>query len=270
MTVFGVEEQKIIEWLKAHHLDEQSGLDELTIPPGLLLLIPTDPEDRETAEIIDGLTETDRKILNYLSKGLPDEVIVESLESESPEGYWIRKEQILKLVDPKGPAARIFAGRRKWAERILELADELDREAEKIRNRKRMRISVILSPFFLVACYFIFWPLLVRPDTAALFDKYRESVSVDTTIIDTTNYNGSRWYDAMVEFYSDDPATSQPLLQELIDEGTEYLPKARWFLSLTYLRQGDIRECRSQLSVIKEEDPEFYQTIPRRLLTDLR
>jgi hypothetical protein len=263
MTGDIADERRIIEWLKAHPLDDQSALDELTIPSGLLELIPVAPEDRALAGFIDNLSDEDRKLLNFLLRELPAEAIIESMDFESPEEFWIRKRRLEEELAnrPMSGVARIFLERRQWADRILEMADALDREADKSRNRKRLRISLLLSPVFLAACYFLFWPLLVKPDPATLFEKYREKVQVDTTQIDTTNYNGSRWYDAMVVFYSDDPLASQSLLLDLVDEGTEYLTQARWFLGLTYLRQGNLKDYRSQLSILKEEDPEFYHSI---------
>jgi hypothetical protein len=275
MTGNGVEEARIIGWLKAHPLDENATLDEFSIPEEIWRQVPLEPYEAELSGLIDGLSPDDQKLLCYLARSLPADAIIESMEFASPEEFWVRKSAVEEKLEGwqagwPGTVAGIFEKRRVWAEKILELADVVDRENEKTRNRKRLKVSLFLSPFFLAACFLIFWPMLVKPDPAVLFERFRNAVPVDTALIDTTNYNGARWYQAMSDFYSDDPITSQILLQELIDEGTEYLTPARWFLSLTFLRRGNFRECRTQLELLKDEDPSFDKKTIRLLYKQLR
>jgi len=210
-------------------------------------------------------------------------LIRETLVFSSPEEFWIRRKTIITWLfrsaglDPLpdlttelvGRVLKVFKVRQSLIETMAFVSDSMDKDREKKKNTRKKWISLSLAPLILAACILIVYPILVKPDPAVLFERYRSSLPADTLNIDTTNYNASRYYQAMVLFGTDDLATAKSLLDELILEGTEYQTTARWFESLILLREGKLAPCREQLKLIREEDPAFFKVHGANLLKDL-
>lgn len=270
-------------WLKENPLPEQEGLDAFGVPEELFFLHESTGPEKQADRFIRTLDAEDQRLLFYISRDLAPELIREVLSFNSPEQYWIRKEQLMQGLqrsfgreitaepgnDLISAVTHVFMIREKLAEMILVEADVLEKEAEKIRNKRRARAYLFSAPFILLLAFIFIYPALKKPDLLSLFDQYKSTFQTDTTAIDTTQYSGNRFYQALDFFLSDDLPQARILLEELISEGTEYQVTSRWYLALIHLHGGNTDACREQLRLIEKEDPAFFNEYGSKLLKRL-
>jgi hypothetical protein len=266
--------------LKENPLPDQEGLDAFGVPEEIFLLHESTRPEKQADRFIRTLIAEDQKLLFYISRDLAPELIREVLPFDSPEQYWIRKEQLMQGLqrsfgrpisaepgnDLISTVTHVFMIREKLAEMIIMEADVLEKEAEKIRNKRRARAYLFSAPVILLLAFVFIYPALKKPDMLSLFDEYKTTFQADTTAIDTTQYAGNRFYQAMDFFLSEELPQARTLFEELISEGTEYQVTSRWYLALIYLHEGNTDACREQLKLLKEEDPAFYEEYGKKLL----
>jgi hypothetical protein len=274
---------EIGKWLKENPLPEQEGLDAYGVPEELFLLHESTQLEKQADRFIRSLSTPDQKLLFYVSQNMSPELIREVLPFDSPEQYWIKKDYLLQSLqgyfgrtvssepgtDLINAVIRVFRMREELAEMILTESDLMEKEEEKAKNKRRGRIYLISSPFVLLLALIFILPLLKKPDLLSLFDQYRTTYQTDTTAIDTTQYSGNRFYQAMEFFLTGELPQARVLLEELVSEGTEYQVTSRWYLALIHLKEGNSAACREQLMVLREEDPVFFRAYGRKLVRRL-
>ncbi|HBB92912.1 MAG: hypothetical protein A2X22_07725 [Bacteroidetes bacterium GWF2_49_14] len=266
-------------WLKENPLPEQEGLDAFGVPEELFLLHELTGLEKQADRFIRTLVAEDQKLLFYISRDLAPDLIREVLPFDSPEQYWIRKEQLMQglqksfgrdiTAEPGNDlitaVTHVFMIREKLAEMILVEADVQEKETEKIRNKRRARVCLLSAPVILLLAFVFIYPALKKPDILSLFAQYKTTFQADTTAIDTTQYAGNRFYQAMDFFLSDELPQARTLFEELISEGTEFQVTSRWYLALIFLHEGNKDACREQLKLLKEEDPAFFNEYGKKL-----
>ncbi len=274
---------EIGKWLMKSPLPEQEGLDAFGVPQELFLLHESTEMEQQTDRFIRSLAAEDQKLLFYISRDLAPELIREVLPFDSPEHYWIRKEKLIRGLqmcfgreesaepgnDLITAVINVFRIRAEMAEMILQESEIIEKRAEKEKNKRRGRIYLISSPFVILLAFIFVFPQLKKPDLLSLFDQYKITFQTDTTAIDTTQYSGNRFYQAMEFFLSDELPQARVLLEELISEGTEYQVTSRWYLALIHLHEGNTDACREQLKMLREEDPVFFREYGRKLVRRL-
>jgi len=238
----------------------------------------------KTDRFIRSLPLEDQKLLVYHCRGLSQEIIRETIGYESPELYWIRlsgvvnglQKEMGREPEPdippelKAVVRQVESIRDGLVKEILEVSDNIDREARKKRNRTKALFSISGGLLLLLAAFWFIWPKWVRPDAAGLFDQYQSSLRIDTATIDTTRYDGNRFYEALDCFLSGELVPARALFMELVAEGTGYGVESRWFAALIDLRQENLESCREQLRLLKESDPVFFEAYGRKLLKKLK
>jgi hypothetical protein len=260
--------EKVRLWLSDHPLEANQDVDVHWVPAELFQM--TDADDRLKAlnHQIKGLPLKLQKLLLYLAKDTDPSLIIESLEYASPELFWLDKAVLVKEVDPKArqqDVLQVFEINARLLDRILETADEMDREAEKVRSRKIRRWSILAGPLLVLLLYLFVYPLVFRPSPTALFEKFRSAYRPDWSRIDTTAYEGSNYYDAVTLLDDGDFAEAAALFEELVPADSLYRIPARWFLALINLHSGDRQATLEQLKAIRFEDPDFYKKVAEEL-----
>ena len=259
---------EIRKWLQSHPLTDDGGLDVHGVP--VFLFDRTDADDRlkHLNRQIKGLPLQQQKLLLYLSRDIEPNLIIESMEYPSPELFWLDKALLVKEVDPTArqqEVLQVFGINQKLVDEIYAVSDIMDQEAEKSKSRKYRRWSLIAAPVILVLVILVVYPVLLKPDTNALYDRFKSAYKVDPSSIDTTSYNGGSFYEAILRMDQGDFAASAKLFEELIPADSSYRTKSRWFLALINLHNGDVESCREQLKALRADDQSFYKSVAEKL-----
>jgi hypothetical protein len=259
---------EIRKWLQSHPLTDDGSLDVHGVPVSLFDLTDTDERLKHLNRQIKGLPLQQQKLLLYLSRDIEPALIIESMEYPSPELFWLDKALLVKEVDPTArqqEVLQVFDVNQKLVDEIYRVSDIMDHEEEKSKSRKYRRWSLIAAPVILVLLVLVIYPLLIKPDTGALYDQFKSVYKVDLNSIDTTSYNGGSFYEAVLLMDQGDFAASAKLFEELIPTDSNYRATSRWFLALINLHNGDVESCQEQLKALRVDDPSFYKRVAEKL-----
>ena len=261
----------IEQWLSEHPLDPDKSLDSWELPEEIIRSEVSEDRLLQADRFLRTLSREDQELLVYSCKGLDPALILESLPGLSAGEYWDRRNHLCDLLGPVTPDSivEIHQIREQLAVRVIETGEAMERAKEAERNRRRTRWFLGLSPVFLAAVLFGILPVLLKPSPSELFNRYRSLLPADTLQPDTVSYDGLRWYEAQVSYYSGNPSDAVPLLEELLTEGTDRINAARWMLAMSYLQAGDRSRCREQLKLIRESDPDFFSRYGRDVIRKL-
>jgi hypothetical protein len=260
--------QEIRKWLADNPISEEVELDVHAVPESIFDL--TDASDRIKLlnRQIKALPLQQQKLLHYLSRNVDQALIIESMEYASPELFWLDRALLIKEVDPtarQNDVLRVFAVNEQLLDEIYAVSDIMDLEAEKSKNRKSLKYSLIAAPFFLALVFMFIYPLLVKPNPVALYDEYKNAYQPILSSIDTTSYVGGSYFEALLLMKEGNFSESATLFREIIPVDSTYRASSRWFLALISLRNGDQQSCKEQLKAIQSEDPAFYKKVAEKL-----
>lgn len=259
---------EIRKWLQSHPLTDDGGLDVHGVPVFLFDLTDADDRLKHLNRQIKGLPLQQQKLLLYLSRDIEPSLIIESMEYASPELFWLDKALLVKEVDPTArqqDVLLVFGINQQLVDEIYLVSDIMDREAEKTKNRKYRRWSLIAGPVILALLFFVVYPVLRKPETSALYDQFKSAYQVDLNSIDTTSYNGGSFYEAILLMDQGDFTASAKLFEELIPADSSYRVSSRWFLALINLHNGDVESCQEQLKALRVDDRSFYKRVAEKL-----
>jgi len=260
------------KWLARHPLKEDQELDVHGVPVSVFDLTDTDIRLKQLNRQIKGLPMQQQKLLLYLSRDIDPALIIESMEYPSPELFWLDKALLIKEVDPTArqqDVLQVFAVNESLLEGICTVSDIMDREAKKSKSRTYRNWSLIAAPVILLLAVLFVYPLLIKPDPVALFEKFKDTYRPDTASIDTTSYTGGSYYEAILLMGEGRFPESAKLFEEMIPSDSTFRTSSRWFLALINLRNGDRESCMEQLKAIQTEDPAFYKRVAEKLLQKL-
>ncbi len=263
---------EIRKWLDEHPLTENQELDVHGVPASLFDLIDTPGRLKLLNRQIKGLSLQQQKLLLYLSRDMDTSLIIESMEYPSPELFWLDKALLIKEVDPTArqqDVQQTFAVNESLLDEIYEVSDIMDLEAEKSQNRKYLKYLLITAPVILLLLFLFVYPVLIKPDPVALYEKFKVTYRPDIISIDTTSYAGGSYYEALLLMSEGNFAEAAILFEELIPGDSIYRVTSRWFLALINLRLGDKQSCLEQLSAIQADDPAFYKRVAAELYRKL-
>lgn len=262
----------IRKWLADHPFSQDQELDIHGIPTELFDQLNVDIRLKQLNRQIKGLPLQQQKLLLYLSRDIDPALIIESMEYSSPELFWLDKALLIKEVDPTArqqDVIEVFSINDSLLNEIIAVSDVVDREKEKSKGRRYRNGSLIAAPVILLLLYLFVYPLVVKPDPVALFEKFNSGYTPDRALIDTTTYNGGSYYEALLLMDEKQYMESATLFKELITVDSSLRTSSRWFLALINLRNGDRESCREQLSAIRSEDPDFYKQVAEPLYRKL-
>jgi hypothetical protein len=261
-------EPEIRKWLADHPLQEDQELDIHGVPASLFDRTDIDDRLKQLNRQIKGLPLQQQKLLHYLSRDLDPALIIESLEYRSPELFWLDKALLIKEVDPTArqqDVLQVFAVNKFLLDEIFSVSDIMDLEAEKSKNKTYRKWSLASVPLILLLLYIFVFPLLIRPDPVALYEKFKTAYRPDMASVDTVSYAGGSYYEAVLLMDEGNFTESAKLFEEMLSGNNSFRTGSRWFLALINLRSGDRKSCREQLKIIRKEDPEFYKKIAGKL-----
>jgi len=268
----GLLNREIRTWLADHPITENQELDIHGVPAGLFDLTQAEGRIKQLNHQIKGLPLRQQKLLLYLSRDIEPALIIESLEYTSPDLFWLDKALLVKEVDPKArkqDVLMVFEGNEALLTEIYAVSDAMDEEEERSKKKKYRRWSLVGVPVILLIVFVFVFPVLIRPDTVALYEKFNTSVLPDLSTVDTTTYNGGSYYEARLMMEEGNFAGSAKLFEELIPADSIYRVGSRWCLALINLRNGDKESCLEQLKAIRNEDPVFYRNVAEKLYRKL-
>ncbi|MFA5816816.1 MAG: hypothetical protein WC865_14480 [Bacteroidales bacterium] len=259
---------EIRKWLDDNTLTENQELDVHGIPVSLFDLTDTDDRLKQLNRQIKGLPIQQQKLLLYLSRDIDPALIIESMEYSSPELFWLDKALLIKEFDPTArqqDVLQVFAVNESLLAEIYSVSDIMDLEAEKSKSHKYRNWSLIAAPVILLLVYLFIYPVLIKPDPVALYEKFKVTYRPDIASIDTTSYVGGSYYEALLLMDEGNFAESAKLFEEMIPGDSPFRVSSRWFLALINLRNGDRASCREQLKAIQNDDPAFYKQVAEKL-----
>jgi hypothetical protein len=259
---------EIRKWLAENPLNEEQELDVHGVPVSFFDLADTDDRLKQLNRQIKGLPLKQQKLLLYLSKDIDPALIIESMEYQSPELFWLDKALLIKEVDPTArqqDVLQVFEVNELLLEEIRLLSDVMDQEADQAKARKTRNWSLMAAPVVLLLAVVFLYPLLFKPDPVALYEKFRDAYRPDTTLIDTASYTRGSYYEALLLMSEGSFPESAKLFEELIPADSTFRTSSRWFLALINLRNGNRESCLEQLKAIQAEDPEFYRKVAEKL-----
>jgi hypothetical protein len=195
------------------------------------------------------------------------------MEYTSPELFWLDKALLIKEIDPTArqqDVLQVFAENEKLLARIYTISDIMDIEAERARNHKYRNGALIASPLILLLLAIFIYPIVIKPNPVALYEKYKNNFSQDLASIDTLSYAGGAYYEAVLLMNEGNYNESGRLFEELIPSDSTFRVKSRWFLALINLRNGNRESCLEQLKAIQADDPSFYKKTAEKLFTKLK
>ena len=268
-------EQLVLEirkWLADYPLTENQEIDIDGVPVSLFNLTDTNDRLKQLNRQIRELPLQQQKLLRYLSQDLDPTLIIESMEYPSPDLFWLDKALLIKEVDPTArqqDVLQVFAINESLLNKIYEVSDIMDLEVEKSKNRKYRNYLLLFAPVFLGMVVLFIFPLLIKPDPIALYEKYRSTYWPDITSIDTTSYSGGSYYEALMLMDEGNFVEAAILFEEMIPGESTYRVSSRWFLALIRLRSGDRQSCKEQLRAIRADDPAFYKRVAEKLYRKL-
>lgn len=263
-----VYKSEIRKWLDDNPLTENQELDVHGVPVSLFDLTDADDRLKQLNRQIKGLPLQQQKLLLYLSRDMDPALIIESMEYQSPELFWLDKALLIKEVDPTArqqDVLQVYAVNESLLAEIYAVSDIMDREAEKSKNRKYRNWSLIATPVILLLVYLFVFPVLIKPDPVALYEKFRGTYRPDIASIDTTSYAGGSYYEALLLMDEGNFTESSKLFEEMIPADSSFRVSSRWFLALINLRNGDKESCKEQLKAIQNDDPAFYKKVAEKL-----
>jgi hypothetical protein len=258
----------IRNWLELHPFGENQELDIDDLPAGLFDEACSDNRMKQLNRQIRGLPARQQKLLFYLSRDIDPALIMESMEYTSPELFWLDKALLVKEVDPgarKQDVLQVYNIYQKLLDEIYGVADQMDLEFEKSRNRKYRNWMLIAAPVILLMVFLFVYPLMVKPEPVALFEEFIGTYRPDMQAIDTLDYQGGAYYEALMLVEEKDFDQSAELFEEMIVAESPFRAGSRWFLALINLRKGDSRSCKEQLVALRAEDPVFYKKVAEKL-----
>ena len=259
---------EIRKWLKYHPLTQDSELDVHGIPPSLFDLACNDERLKQLNRQILSLPLQQQKVLLYLSRDIDPSLIIESMEYTSPELFWLDKALLVKEVDPTArqqDVLQVFSVNESLVEEVKSISDVMDQEEEKAKSKKYRKWALMSLPVILLLLYFVVYPILVKPDTTSLYDKYKSLYRIDLKSIDTLSYAGGSYYEALLLMDEENFVQSAKLFEEMIQADSAFRVSSRWFLALINLRNNDIESCKEQLNALKKEDAVFYKKVAENL-----
>ncbi len=259
---------EIRRWLTYHPLTGSEDLDVHGVPVSVFDLTDTDPRLKILNRQIKSLPMQQQKLLLYLSRDIDPGLIIESMEYASPELFWLDKALLIKEVDPtarKQDVLQVFAVNESLVAQIYSVSDIMDHEAEKSKNRKYRKWSMVAIPVILGLVFLFVYPVVMKPDPVALYEKFKSAYRPDLTSIDTVDYAGGSYYEALLLLEEGSYPESAKLFGELIPGNNSFRVSSRWFLALINLRSGDKKSCKEQLKAIRSEDPAFYRKVAEKL-----
>ncbi len=265
-------EAEIRKWLVNHPLTPENEVGVHDVPVSLFELTDTDDRLKQLNRQIKGLPLPQQKLLLYLSRDIDPALIIESMEYTSPELFWLDKALLVKEVDPTArqhDVLQVFAANEFLLKEIYEVSDKVDREAEKSKNRKYLKRSLIALPVLLLLLYIFVFPLVIKPDPVALYEKFKSGFTPDLAKVDTTLYTGGSYYEAVTLLDEGRYADAAKLFEELISSDSTFRTGSRWFLALINLRNGDKSSCKEQLKALEADDPAFYKNVAEKLFRKL-
>jgi len=263
----------IREWLAAHPLAPDQELDVHEVPESFFEMASDDERLQQLNRQIRKLPLQQQKLLLYLSRDLDPAIIIESMEYSSPELFWLDKALLIKEVDPTArqqDVLQVFRINESLVEAIYEVADQIDQEADKAKNRTYRKWSLIAAPVVLLLAFLFLYPVLVRPDPVRMYESFAGAYRPDPATVDTITDAGIAWQEALIRIREEDFAGAVAWLEEGVGGESPYRTGSRWFLALISLRSGDRNGCREQLSAIRKEDPEFFGRIAAPLWRELQ
>lgn len=258
----------IREWLSAHPLAEDQELDVHGVPADLFELATTDDRLRQLNHQIKALPLQQQKLLLYISREIDTALIIESMEYSSPELFWLDKALLIKEVDPTArqqDVLRVFSMNESLLDVIYSVSDQMDIEADKAKSRTYRNWLLIAAPVILLLVFLFVYPVLIKPDPVTLYEKFKVTYRPDTATLDTSNYAGGSYYEALLLMNEGNFTESARLFEEMIPGNSPYRTGSRWFLALINLRNGDRQSCREQLVAIRNDDPEFFRQVAEKL-----
>ncbi len=265
-------EAEIRKWLVNHPLTAENDVGVHDVPVSLFELTDTDDRVKQLNRQIKSLPLQQQKLLLYLSRDIEPSLIIESMEYSSPELFWLDKALLVKEVDPTArqhDVLQVFAANEFLLKEIYEVSDKMDREAEKSKNRKYLRWSLISVPVILLLLYLLVYPVVMKPNPVALFEKYKSGFAPNLASVDTTSYTGGSYYEAVTLLEEGNYSNAAKLFEELITSDSTYRSGSRWFLALINLRNGDKSSCKEQLKALQSDDPAFYNRVADKLFRKL-
>jgi hypothetical protein len=259
---------EIRKWLKYHPLTQDIELDVHGIPPSFFDLACSDDRLKQLNRQILSLPLQQQKLLDYLSRDIDPSLIIESMEYTSPELFWLDKALLVKEVDPTArqqDVLQVFAVNESLVEEVKSISDVMDQEEERAKSKKYRKWALMSLPVILLLLYFFVYPVLIKPDTTNLYDKYKSAYRVDLRSIDTLSYAGGSYYEALLLMDEENFAQSARLFEEMIQADSAFRVSSRWFLALINLHNNDIESCKEQLKAIQKEDAGFYKKVAENL-----
>lgn len=265
-------ETEIRKWLANHPLtaDYEVGIHD--VPMSLFELTDSDDRLKQLNRQIKGLPLQQQKLLLYLSRDIDPALIIESMDYTSPELFWLDKALLVKEVDPTArqhDVLQVFAANEFLLKEIYEVSDKIDREAEKSKNRKYLKWSLVSVPVIVFLLYLFVYPVVMKPDPVALYEKFKSGFTPDLAKVDTTSYNGGSYYEAVTLLDEGRYADAAKLFEELITSESTFRTDSRWFIALINLRNGDKSSCKEQLKALQADDPAFYKKVAEKLFRQL-
>lgn len=259
---------EIRSWLAGHPLPEDREPDVHWVPASLFDLSDIDERLKQLNRQIKGLPLPQQKLLLYLSRDMDPGLIIESMEYPSPELFWLDKALLIKEVDPTArqqDVLHVFALNESLLDEIIAVSDVMDREAEQSKTKKYRNWMLLAAPVILLLLYLFVFPVLIKPDPVAMYEKFKASYQPDLSLIDTASYSGSTYYEAIMLLNEGNFTESRKLFGELIPVDSTFRTVSCWFIALINLREGNKESCREQLRTIRDNDPAFYRKVAEKL-----
>ena len=263
---------QIRQWLAEHPLTEDQELDIHGVPTELFELANSDERLRQLNLQIKSLPLQQQKLLLYLSRDIDPAIIIESMEYPSPELFWLDKALLIKEVDPTArqqDVLHVFAANESLLADLYAVSDAMDLEAEKSKSHKNRNRMLLAASVILILSAIFIYPLVIKPNPVALYEKFKTSFRPDMASVDTSSYAGGSYYEAVLLMEEGNFSESAKLFEELIPSDSTFRISSRWFLALINLRNGDKESCLEQLRAIRNDDPAFYKRVAEKLLLKL-
>lgn len=263
----------IREWLQAHPLPAGEELSIYEVPETLFEAACSDNRLTELNRRIHSLSLNQQQLLHYLSRDIDTALIIESMNYASPELFWLDRATLVRELDTtarKQDVLQVFRINDQLVEAIYEVADQIDIEDNKVRDRKYRIGFLLAAPLVLLIAIVFLYPVLRSPDPAALYEKYSGAYRPDPAAVDTTASGGLAWQEALIRLGEEDFSGAADWLEEGITGEGPYRTGSRWFLALISLQQGNREGCRNQLDAIRREDPAFFTRYAAKLWKEVR
>jgi len=117
--------------------------------------------------------------------------------------------------------------------------------------------------------YLFVYPVVMKPNPVALFEKFKSGFTPNLASVDTTSYSGGSYYEAVTLLEEGNYPNAAKLFEELVTSDSTYRSGSRWFLALINLRNGDKSSCKEQLKALEADDPAFYKKVAEKLFRKL-